>query len=1131
MASIRRISFASGLSRLAIPAAVVLALAVLPGPVAGAATDRDYSFRDDFSGYAPGSDGMPGWSSEYYGWKTGKGIFVWGEESRGCAVVRKSPVGRLVSIESDMVLRRATGSSWKIAGIRLQNDEDHYWHLALVEAPDADGKRHFVELSEMLGGTWNAHLEPGTRLEPSQEKGQDFSWEYGKPYRLKVELKPGEIRGSVSELDGTVRTEIGYKLAGKAVDRGRPGLEAGGFLAEFSRFSARIGMKVAGKAVKKAALPRYEGRSCVSIKGRKTGFFHAEKIGGTWWIIDPAGNGTFITGVDHASYEVHWCEKLGYAPYHRNCEKLYGSEEKWADSTVARLKSWGFNSLGVNSSQSIRRRGLAHMEILGLGQAYARRDAITKPTTWTGFPNVFNPDFKRYCEKECERMCAPLRDDPWFVGYFIDNELEWHPWTGKGPFGDAFAKAEGHSAKSALVDFLTKRHPSPAAFNAAWGTAIADFKELARMTELPEALTDAAKADVREFVRLAAETYFSTAVAAIRKYDPNHMIMGCRFAGQAPEILDIAGRYSDVISANFYRNVDLETGAMTDGFEKDLSEWYARGGRPMIITEWSFPALDAGLPCKHGAGQRVPTQSDKAFAWTAFQKLLFTTPFVVGSNYFMWADEPELGISTIFPEDSNYGLVNVNDEPYELVTKAAAALNPLACEIHSGAVTDAGVTAGSGLADFVVKNSGAAAGRFRITVRVDGVPDEREVELGAGQTAAIAPPAGALDRPGTHFVRCRVDPVNPLIEKSMADNTASRTVYTPGASWSGKARSRLPILAMNPSGKEVADASVSIALDVKFAQASGFALYDAVTGEPVSFQVDRLEGSTELSLVVPKLGPYGSKSFFLYQGEAGGPHASMPVVYRKTGDGFTATNGILTLVKKDLGNGRCFDRIETGGVELGWFHLLVWQWVGQNQWVAPDRVERIEASNGPVRLVIDMTVSRGTGTGPVITTAGEKGKQEVPTHRQMSYRAKFRFVIYPGSEWFSSRLMWIENTDREPWKLAAYYHYAVSNIGGNAADDEAKAGRWFDSVRGFSYGIVPGSRDIKVYFWKDEGGMEHPDASRDLNVVLQPGERYSSPEPVAYVVGCKENAFVGIEKRLGSAGKITTGAFPAEIAP
>jgi hypothetical protein len=30
-------------------------------------------------------------------------------------------------------------------------------------------------------------------------------------------------------------------------------------------------------------------------------------------------------------------------------------------------------------------------------------------------------------------------------------------------------------------------------------------------------------------------------------------------------------------------------------------------------------------------------------------------PFLIGYDYFMWVDEPASGISTSFPEDSNYG--------------------------------------------------------------------------------------------------------------------------------------------------------------------------------------------------------------------------------------------------------------------------------------------------------------------------------------------------------------------------------------------------------------------------------------------------------------------------------------------
>ena len=62
--------------------------------------------------------------------------------------------------------------------------------------------------------------------------------------------------------------------------------------------------------------------------------------------------------------------------------------------------------------------------------------------------------------------------------------------------------------------------------------------------------------------------------------------------------------------------------------------------KPMIITEWSFPALDSGLPCKHGAGMRVDTQDQKAACYRIFANAMADLPFLVGYHWFMWADEP-----------------------------------------------------------------------------------------------------------------------------------------------------------------------------------------------------------------------------------------------------------------------------------------------------------------------------------------------------------------------------------------------------------------------------------------------------------------------------------------------------------
>jgi hypothetical protein len=95
----------------------------------------------------------------------------------------------------------------------------------------------------------------------------------------------------------------------------------------------------------------------------------------------------------------------------------------------------------------------------------------------------------------------------------------------------------------------------------------------------------------------------------------------------------------------------------------------------MLVTELSFPALDAGLPCLHGAGQRFRTQKERTAATALFARTMLQHPAIVGYNYFMWVDEPAEGISDAFPEDSNYGLVNARGEPYPEITRMFADLH------------------------------------------------------------------------------------------------------------------------------------------------------------------------------------------------------------------------------------------------------------------------------------------------------------------------------------------------------------------------------------------------------------------------------------------------------------------------
>jgi len=97
-------------------------------------------------------------------------------------------------------------------------------------------------------------------------------------------------------------------------------------------------------------------------------------VGGHWWLVDPDGKPFFAVGTDHVNYQAHFCEKLGYAPYHRHVEAKFGTEEAWATNAIARLKAWGFNELPAGHSLSLRHRGLPHILFGSLGTTFARRE-------------------------------------------------------------------------------------------------------------------------------------------------------------------------------------------------------------------------------------------------------------------------------------------------------------------------------------------------------------------------------------------------------------------------------------------------------------------------------------------------------------------------------------------------------------------------------------------------------------------------------------------------------------------------------------------------------------------------------------------------------------------------------------
>ncbi len=465
------------------------------------------------------------------------------------------------------------------------------------------------------------------------------------------------------------------------------------------------------------------------LNGTGTGYFHTERVDGVDWLVDPRGNRFLSFGVNHITWNGDPSPALGYAPYHRHVTAKYGTREEWMDAALGRVAAWGFNTIGTWSDPELHACGMPYVRILNIGVASGGewRKGI--------FPDVFSDRFRAATLNAAEEQCAQLRDDPHLLGYFTDNELRWGPdiRTSRTLLADYWRLDAEASGKRDLIRFLQERYESIERFNQMWETQFPGFDALRYTTDIEsvgepmravrweslmhtllecclpariitylrawhdsvdslnaywgtafdsfEAAVEAPPRTERGrersklesgFLRRVAERYFTGCREAIRSHDPNHMILGCRFAGSAfPEVVQSMGPHVDLVS---YNNYSFE--APVERLHT-LHEWT---GKPIMLTEFSFKAMDSGLPNTHGAGVPVQTQQERADRYAKYTTALMKLPFAVGFHWFQYTDQPAEGRHD--GENSNYGLVTIEDEPWETLTTRMQTINRELFRIH-----------------------------------------------------------------------------------------------------------------------------------------------------------------------------------------------------------------------------------------------------------------------------------------------------------------------------------------------------------------------------------------------------------------------------------------------------------------
>jgi len=379
------------------------------------------------------------------------------------------------------------------------------------------------------------------------------------------------------------------------------------------------------------------------LRFEERGRFYIAQRNGTWWFVTPKGYAFFSKGVDTIRYGGDLAPALSYAPYRKAVEAKYGSEAKWAEASAARLREWGFNTIGSWADPVMWEQKIPYTVILNLGAAAG--------ANWQKgiMPDFYSQAFRETARRICREKCQPRRNDSYLIGYFTDNELAWGP--------------DWRSRKSLLARYLDLPDKSP-------GRRAAEAV-LAKSGHAPEQID---RADEETFSFQVAQEYFRTCAEAIRAADPNHLVLGCRFAGYAPEpVVRAIKGHTDVVSFNNYSTTPpLQT----------LTHLHKLTGAPVMITEFSFKAKDSGLPNTKGAAQPVETQKDRADGFERYVKGLASLPFCLGFHWFQYSDQPKEG--RFDGENSNYGLVQIDDEPWAVLTERMKDVNPTLDAIHTG---------------------------------------------------------------------------------------------------------------------------------------------------------------------------------------------------------------------------------------------------------------------------------------------------------------------------------------------------------------------------------------------------------------------------------------------------------------
>src|SRR4051794_20718142 len=433
----------------------------------------------------------------------------------------------------------------------------------------------------------------------------------------------------------------------------------------------------AGPATEPAAAApiNVDAKSLKTTHG-KDGFWRlVETDKGVWWFLSPKDRPEFLNTVTTVQPYQFGRDKTGIHYVSRDWNSTPGGDgdlDQWAQKTIARVKEMGFKGIGAWSHPIFHKYDIP-----------ITRDLNVSSWVPTNSRRLYYPEWWSSAEYAIQTQVSPLKDNANLVGYYIDNELNWgDDGVGPGHYFDDLEPTDPNRME--VVKVIQSVWSRLEDFNRDWQVELKDLKDLDARKTLPHEKAQAYSRLFSAWLTHYSEDYFKLTCGYIRKYDPNHLILGVRFRGYAPrEVVRAARNYTDAISINYYvadAKLDLDMFRMM----------HEESGQPVMVTEYSFHSLDgrSGNRNTVGFAAQVLDQQARGDAYRMFTSRVARVPFMVGVDWFQWSDEPPSGRSSD-GEDVNFGIVDVDDNPYGTLVDAIRKTQPMLNPAHAVSIADA----------------------------------------------------------------------------------------------------------------------------------------------------------------------------------------------------------------------------------------------------------------------------------------------------------------------------------------------------------------------------------------------------------------------------------------------------------